>query len=82
MRRLFVSLTALGLVGAVVGCNHTCGVCDCNQVEYGCGYGAHNYPTGPAPVVQHQMAYEVAPVPVEVAPAPVPKTAVPALPGK
>jgi hypothetical protein len=30
MRRWLVSLTALGLLSAVVGCHHTAGVCDCS----------------------------------------------------
>ncbi len=29
MRRLLTSLTGLVLLGSVLGCSHTCGVCDC-----------------------------------------------------
>jgi hypothetical protein len=29
MRRLILSLSALGLLGMVVGCHHTAGACDC-----------------------------------------------------
>ncbi len=31
MRRLFISLLAMSFVGAVVGCSHTHGVCDCEN---------------------------------------------------
>lgn len=56
--RLVAFLMALGLVGAGVGCEHTAGVCDCGQVEYGCGYGAHGYPKDPAPVAHQQVVWE------------------------
>jgi hypothetical protein len=35
MSRLLVSVLALSLLFAVCGCNHTAGVCDCDQ-----GHGA------------------------------------------
>ena len=37
MRRLISSLSAIGLLAAAIGCNHTAGVCDCDTVTYGCG---------------------------------------------
>jgi hypothetical protein len=40
MRRLITSLAALGLLGAVLGCNHTAGMCDCDPGCDPCaGYG-------------------------------------------
>ncbi len=31
MRRLITSIAALSLVAIVVGCDHTAGICDCDQ---------------------------------------------------
>ncbi len=44
MRRVITSLAALGLLGAVLGCHHTAGMCDCDLYHdpcagYGPGYG-------------------------------------------
>jgi hypothetical protein len=44
MRRLFGFLTALFLLSGLVGCQHTCGVCDCDCCSGTCcctcaGYG-------------------------------------------
>lgn len=36
MRRLLVSLSALGLLGAIVGCHHTAGCCDCDIPGHQC----------------------------------------------
>jgi hypothetical protein len=41
MRRLLVMVTALSLCGAMIGCRHTAGMCDCNSGGY--SYGT---PTG------------------------------------
>src|SRR5690348_12906906 len=48
MRRLFVLLAAVGLLGCVIGCDCTHGRCDCDCDGYGCvpcggcgGCGAH-----------------------------------------
>lgn len=46
MRRLLISLTALGLFGTVIGCHHTSGICDCAG-DHGYGSAA----PAPAPVV-------------------------------
>lgn len=37
MHRLIASLSTLGLLAAMIGCNHTAGVCDCDTSTYGCG---------------------------------------------
>lgn len=37
MSRLFITLSALGLISASVGCTHTAGICDCYPFAYGCG---------------------------------------------
>jgi hypothetical protein len=49
MRRTFLTLTALGLIGAALGC-HTHGVCDCNTYPIGNGTmaGYHDNVYGPA----------------------------------
>ena len=48
MRRLWTGFLGLMLVGALVGCHHTAGVCDCG---YDGGHGAiadvHAVPVGP-----------------------------------
>jgi hypothetical protein len=31
MRHLFSALTFVGLLGALAGCHHTCGKCDCDR---------------------------------------------------
>jgi hypothetical protein len=52
MRRLFTSLTALGLLGAVVGCDHMAGVCDCRVGTDWCCYNGWSHlggPHGPLP---------------------------------
>lgn len=46
MRRFLTSMAALSLLGAVLGCKHTAGVCDCD----GCCGGAG--PTGPMPILK------------------------------
>jgi hypothetical protein len=62
MRRFLFCLTALGLLGAFLGCHCTTGVCDCDPWHscHQCGYGGcgkdHNGGPGgsvvtPAPVV-------------------------------
>lgn len=52
MRRLFLSFASLGLLGAVLGCNHTHGVCDCDHGGP-CGTaGSHSN-------VGHQAALDV-----------------------
>jgi hypothetical protein len=48
MRRLLASVLGLSLLCAVWGCNHTAGVCDCDQGHT----GAINGPLVPTPVVQ------------------------------
>jgi hypothetical protein len=49
MRRGLFTLTALGLLGAAMGC-HTRGVCDCNvhPIGYGTMAGYHDNIYGPA----------------------------------
>jgi hypothetical protein len=66
MRRLILSLAAVGSMAVVVGCNHTAGVCDCDK--------SHN--PVPPPMGGHiapvAMTMAVAPAaPAEMAPAPV-----------
>ena len=52
MKRIF-ALSALGLLGAVLGCHHTAGTCDCDPRSPGCGLvscqgcGAPGIPGGP-----------------------------------
>lgn len=41
MRRLLSSLTALGLLSAVIGCEHTAGCCDCVGPGDPCCYAAN-----------------------------------------
>jgi hypothetical protein len=55
MRRLFVFLAAVGLLGGVIGCDCTHGRCDCDDAGYGCvgcggcgGWGAHGDGLAPA----------------------------------
>jgi hypothetical protein len=54
MRRFFVTLTALGLLGGLVGCHHVAGVCDCDVGHnvYGPAYSAHDFESAP---VAHDM---------------------------
>jgi hypothetical protein len=39
MRRLLPLLTALSLLGPVLGCHHTAGCCDCDTCNDTCSYG-------------------------------------------
>jgi hypothetical protein len=49
MSRLLASVLGLALLLAVCGCNHTAGVCDCDQ-----GHGAvPNGPLVPTPAAPH-----------------------------
>jgi hypothetical protein len=82
MRRLFVSLTALCFFGALAGCDHTVGICDCVGPGDACVYG--HGPGNPITIVDwralaaahHPPAPEGAPMPKaetkepEIAPAP------------
>jgi hypothetical protein len=36
MRRLFASLSGVTFLVVMAGCQHTCGVCDCNPCNWGC----------------------------------------------
>lgn len=45
MRRFMTLMAALSLLGAVLGCKHVAGVCDCDGC---CGTG----PTGPMPILK------------------------------
>jgi hypothetical protein len=74
MRRLFISVSALGLLGLAAGCANDGwysssghGACDCFPPENPgmCGYYASHHIVGPVP------AGPVAGVPVPAAPAPV-----------
>jgi hypothetical protein len=48
MRRHVITLAVLGLFGAMMGCNHTAGVCDCEGPGGGCcGGGAGMAPSAP-----------------------------------
>lgn len=62
MRRLFAPLSALMFLATLAGCQHTCGVCDCDPCNHNCcntcagmGYrsacGAYYGPTGPVTTV-------------------------------
>ena len=49
MRRLFVALLALSLLGSLAGCRHIAGVCDCDHngmVGCGCGCDHGGAPYG------------------------------------
>ncbi len=78
MRRLFATLSALSLLAIGVGCNHTCGVCDCDPAGYSCGctcpgmgYKAHHEAMPIAPVAGMPMAAPAALPPAEmIKPAP------------
>jgi len=65
MRRLLTLLAALGFATSLLGCHHTCGICDCDRNNDPCNY----YPACGCAVAP-------APVPVPVAP-----TQLPASPG-
>ena len=47
MRRHLITLAALGFFGAMLGCTHTAGVCDCEQPGGGCCGGGGMGPTMP-----------------------------------
>jgi hypothetical protein len=50
MRRLFVILAPVGLLGGVIGCDCTHGRCDCDEPGYGCvACGCGWYGEGGAP---------------------------------
>jgi hypothetical protein len=50
MRRLFVFLTAVGLLGGVLGCDCIHGRCDCDEQGYGCvGCGSESCYDGSNP---------------------------------
>ncbi len=48
MRRLLTALMGLTLVGALVGCHHTAGTCDCGCDGGACGGGAEGMSALPA----------------------------------
>lgn len=48
MRRLLTSMAALCFLGAVLGCRHTAGQCDCD----GCCGDAPVGPIAPAPILK------------------------------
>jgi hypothetical protein len=51
MRRLFTLLTALGLASTLLGCHHTCGICDCDKDNDPCTYYApSDHAAMPAPI--------------------------------
>jgi hypothetical protein len=47
MRTIYQMLVATLLLIPVVGCNHTAGYCDCDQVNDPCQYCPKPYPAGP-----------------------------------
>jgi hypothetical protein len=49
MHRLIATLSAVCLIGVVVGCEHTAGICDCSPWAWGCGGCCGN--TGVAPTM-------------------------------
>ena len=53
MRRCLVALTALGLLSAVVGCQHTAGVCDCSNG------GDHMYGTPVSALASEETGVQV-----------------------
>ena len=68
MRRLFASLSALAFFGALVGCNHTCGVCDCDPCNHSCccscaGMGYHSASGAYYAPAQAPQAVEMTPPP-------------------
>jgi hypothetical protein len=67
MRRLILSLSSLGLLAAVVGCNHTAGVCDCDPHHNPIPPGTHLAPV-PAALPAGPVA---APAPMPGGPAPI-----------
>jgi hypothetical protein len=52
MRRLFLTLSALGLLGAVIGCGHNHGVCDCEPPPEHCPAYCNDHATPIAPIAQ------------------------------
>jgi hypothetical protein len=40
MRRLLTSLASLGFAATLLGCHHTCGICDCDRPGDPCNYYA------------------------------------------
>lgn len=77
MRRLYLSVVALGLLGAVLGCNHMHGVCDCDDRgpcgTYGScpGYGHGELNVSHAPVTEVPIASQPLPTGVPATMAPV-----------
>src|SRR5262245_27116616 len=74
MRRLF-ALTALGLLGAALGC-HTAGRCDCEGLLDPCGgpplpFNGNHHPNGTAKFDGHVAAEPVPAAGTVVVPAPV-----------
>ena len=52
MRRLLTTFSILGLACSLLGCNHTCGICDCVRDCDPCAYYAPcAHPTMPEPIV-------------------------------
>jgi hypothetical protein len=47
MRTIYHSLVATVLLVGAVGCNHTAGYCDCDQINDPCVYCPKPYPQGP-----------------------------------
>jgi hypothetical protein len=57
MRRLLTLLTALGLASTLLGCHHTCGICDCERDNDPCSYYAPcDHATMPEPIGAKPMA--------------------------
>jgi hypothetical protein len=56
MRHLLTALSGLVLLVAVIGCNHTCGVCDC--VTYAPCAGGGCAVTTPIPAGAHVVPVE------------------------
>lgn len=68
MRRLLSSLSAIGFLVAVIGCDHTAGVCDCDANTYGCGGCCGNCGTAPTSFGCCPGAGHLAPVPGSMVP--------------
>lgn len=73
MRRHLIAMAALSFLGAMIGCNHTAGVCDCDVGGGGCCGGATPTPgiLRPEPLRMPKENGDAKPaaLPIEKAPA-------------
>jgi hypothetical protein len=51
MRRLLISMAALSFLGALIGCEHTAGICDCNCPGFVAPAPAGGGPLRPEPLI-------------------------------